>query len=105
MGHTQGVVPAVHHDLQQHGLGEVMVLPPQRRCWPSAVHREVADGEARRLVSRRVAPFAATEAGVPHHCPMPPSGHRVGGGIDHRLLPPPADHPPHGEGAPHLRDE
>jgi hypothetical protein len=68
----------VNHDLQQCGLGEGMVLPLQRLCWPSGVHREGSDGEGRCLVSQRVAPFSAMEAGVPHHCPAPSGGHWAG---------------------------
>jgi hypothetical protein len=50
-------------------------------------------------------PRAATEAGVSHHHTTTPGRRRTRGGLDHRQLPPPADRPPHGEGALHLRDE
>jgi hypothetical protein len=33
-GLAQGVVPAVHDDIQQRGVGEGVVLPPQRRHRP-----------------------------------------------------------------------
>jgi hypothetical protein len=44
----------VHHDVQQHRVGEAVVLPPQGWCRSPVVHREGAEGEARRLGVRRV---------------------------------------------------
>jgi hypothetical protein len=34
-GDVQGAVPGVHDDVEQRGLGEGVVLPPQQRCRPS----------------------------------------------------------------------
>jgi hypothetical protein len=33
-GIAQGIVPAVYDDVQQHRVGEGVVLPLQRQCWP-----------------------------------------------------------------------
>jgi hypothetical protein len=38
-GDVQGVVPTVHDDVEQRGLGEGVVLPPQRWCRPPSYHR------------------------------------------------------------------
>jgi hypothetical protein len=46
----------VHHDVQQRGVGEGVVLPPQRRRRSSIVHWEGAEREARCLGVRCVTP-------------------------------------------------
>jgi hypothetical protein len=51
------------------------------------LHQKGVEGEDRRLASRRIASLASVAAG---------------GGFNPGQPPPPASHPPHGEGAPHL---
>jgi hypothetical protein len=101
-GHAQVIVPAVHHDLQQRGLGERVLLPSQRRHRPHTIHKEGADGEDRCLAPQCVASCVAAEVGVAHHRAVAPSKRRTGGGLDHRQLSSSADRPPHEEGALHL---
>jgi hypothetical protein len=47
-------------------------------------------------------PYEEKEARASHRHPAPVGRFWAGGGIRHRQLPPPVDHPSHGEGAPHL---
>jgi hypothetical protein len=68
----------MRHDFQQRGLGERVVLPPQRRHRPPTVHREGADGEDRSLAPQRVASRAAAKAGVAHHRAAVPGGRQTG---------------------------
>jgi hypothetical protein len=77
VGYTQGVVPTVHDDFKQRGLGEGVVLPPQRQRRPPTVHREGVDGEDRRLSPRCVTSRTAAKVGVAHHHSATPGRRRV----------------------------
>jgi hypothetical protein len=63
------------------------------------------EGEGRLMASRPVPFFALGLAGVNPARIEGPGGRWVGHGFGPRQPPPQADRPPHGEGAPHLRDE
>jgi hypothetical protein len=95
----------VHDDFKQRGLGEGMVLTPQRWRRPPTVHREGANDEDRGLTPWYIASRVSAEVGVAHHRAAVPGECRTGGGLDHRQLSSSAHRPPHGKGAPHLRDE
>jgi hypothetical protein len=68
------------------------------------LHRQGSEGEGRLLVAWPVPFFMPGPAGVSPARVEEPGGRRAGRGLGSREPPPPADHPPHGEGAPHLRD-
>jgi hypothetical protein len=68
------------------------------------LHQQGSEGEGRLLVARPVPVFAPGPAGVSLACAEEPGGHRAGRDLSFREPSPPADHPPHGEEAPHLRN-
>jgi hypothetical protein len=65
------------------------------------LHRQGAEGEGRLLAPRRVSLLTLGTVGFAPDRVEEPGGCRVGGGFSPREPPPPADHPPHGEGAPY----
>jgi hypothetical protein len=68
------------------------------------LHRQGSEGEGRLLLARPVPVFAPGLAGVSPARAEEPGGRRVRRGLGSHEPSPPADHPPHGEEAPHLRD-
>jgi hypothetical protein len=68
------------------------------------LHRQGFEGEGRLLVARPVPAFAPGPAGVSPSRAEEPGGRRAGRDLGSREPSPLADHPPHGEEAPHLRD-
>jgi hypothetical protein len=69
------------------------------------LHWEGAQGEGRLLVPRGVSSLAPGAAGLARGRAEEAGGPRADLGMRTRQPPPPADHPPDGEAAPHLRDE
>jgi hypothetical protein len=68
------------------------------------LHRQGSKGEGRFLVAWLVPFFARGPAGVSPARVEEPGGRRAGRGLGSHEPSPSADHPPHGEGAPYLRD-
>jgi hypothetical protein len=69
------------------------------------LHRQGALGEGRLLVPRGVSALAPGAAGLACGHVEEAGGLRADRGMRPRQPPPPADRPPNGEAAPHLRDE
>jgi hypothetical protein len=69
------------------------------------LHRQGAPGEGRLLVLRGVSALALGAAGLARGRAEEAGGPRADHGMRPRQPPPPANHPPDGEAAPHLRDE
>jgi hypothetical protein len=69
------------------------------------LHRQGAPGEGRLLVPRGVSALAPGAAGLTRGRVEEAGGSWAGRGMRPRQPPPPADRPPDGEAAPHLRDE
>jgi hypothetical protein len=68
------------------------------------VDRQGREGEGRLLVARLVASLAPRPAGLGLGGAEGAGGQWADCGLGSRQPPPPADRPPHGEAAPHLRD-
>jgi hypothetical protein len=66
------------------------------------LHRQGPEGEGRLLVARAVLVFVPGPAGVSPACAEELGRRRAGCGLGSHEPSPPADHPPHGEEAPHL---
>jgi hypothetical protein len=81
--------------------GSTSATPPLA----SPLHRQGAPGEGRLLVPRGVSALAPGVAGFACGRIEEACGPRANRGMRPRQPPPPADRPPDGEAAPHLRDE